>query len=133
TRILPDRGVTQPVRPECPDPSGSEPRLWASPGRVVFQREDLLDLLGAGLGAAQKHLDCLPDAGHSWVGDGSTGIRSAADPVQDRGQVEQPAPGFEEELIQGTGGGERLHGSSSLSRTMNAAKTRFREDRGPQP
>src|SRR5262245_25640276 len=91
---------------------GSESRLRTRPARVVLQREDLLHPLRPSRSSLEQRQKGLANLLQSRIG-GDRPI-PAVEPVEGGGQVEQTAPGVQEEHVQGAIGGQRSHGTLYL-------------------
>ena len=96
--------------------SKSASRLRPLPGWIVFEREEFLDALGAAAAAVIENFKCLVNSLHPRIGLGDAGIGAAADSIQNRRQIEQPAAGVEEELIERFRSGQwsRSHDASPV-------------------
>src|SRR5690242_3386819 len=78
----------------------SLPRLRLLPLRIVLQREQLLNPLGAAAAWVEQHLQRFADAGQARVLAHAVGAAAAADSVQDRGQVQELAARLQKMALQ---------------------------------
>src|SRR5437899_111451 len=83
------------------------------PGGVVVERKNLLNPLSPAAAEVAQHFKGLANFCQPWLLDGGVGAGSATDAVQNTGQIEKLAAGFEEVVVQGAVGGERGHGGTS--------------------
>ena len=106
--------LTRPCRHACgrcrgPDPAAQsrllvDRRSWhiqvSAPVRVVFEREDELDGLGAAGPGLEQGLEGLAELAQPGVGVLAWCARRPVDPVEHRGDLQDLAPGLEEVAVE---------------------------------
>ena len=88
-------------------PSEKLAGLGAFPGGIVIEREYLLYAFGPAAALVVEDFQGAANPVQTRIVFGPCGVMSSADAVEDCGQVEELAAGFEEVSFQGLAGGQR--------------------------